>query len=320
MGPIDGIAALSVSPAGPIVYRRGQSRLQRHMTWVDRRGKPLTTLPGVERIGGMSVALSDDDAFVAWTQLEGIDLWLLELARGVSTRLTFGPSVEINPVWAPDRRRVVYSANPDGEFDLFVKTVSAPGDGERLLRTPRGEMAEDWSPDGRFVLYTSAEGMGRNVSPSGIWALPIDGDRTPIPIVQAPGTASNGSFSPNGAWVAFQSNETNRFEVYLQPFPTGERVQISTAGGVQPRWRPDGKELYYIDPANQLMAVPVDVSTLRPSVGTPVSLFRAQWGQLPHHPNQWTYSVSRDGQRFLVDVLRETVSPITVLLNWTPPR
>lgn len=120
--------------------------------------------------------------------------------------------------------------------------------------------------------------------------------------------------------MAFQSNESNRFEVYVQPFPKGDKVRISTGGGVQARWRPDGKELFYIDPANQLMAVPVDFSTLPPSIGTPAPLFKAQWGQLPHHPEMWTYSVSRDGQRFLVDVLRETVSPITVLLNWKPPR
>ena len=319
MGPIDGSAALSISAAGPIVYRRGESGPQRHLRWVDRLGKPLSALSGVERMGGLGVSLSDDDRFVAWTQLSG-DVFLLELARGVSTRFTFGPFVEITPIWAPDRRRVVYAANTDGEFDLFVKEVSASGDGERLLRTPRGENADDWSPDGRFVLYTSTEATGRNVSPSEIWALPMDGDRTPIPIVRTLGTASNGAFSPDGAWVAFQSNESNRFEIYVQPFPKGDRVRISTGGGVQPRWRPDGKELFYIDPANQLMAVPVDFSTAPPSIGTPSPLFKAQWGQLPHHPGMSTYSVSRDGQRFLVDVLRETVGPITVLLNWKPPR
>ena len=319
MGPIDGNAGLSVSAAGPIVYRRGESGSQRRVAWVDRRGQPLAALPAVERIGGLGVALSDDDAFVAWTQLGG-DLWLLEVARGVSTRFTFGPFVDINPVWSPDRRRIVYNANTDGDFDLFVKAVSASGDDERLLRAPRDETADDWSPDGRFVLYTSAEATGRNVSPSELWALPMDGDRTPIPVVRAPGTATNGAFSPDGSWVAFQSNESNRFEIYVQPFPKGDKVRISTAGGVQPRWRPDGKELFYIDPDNQLMAVPVDFSTQPPSIGAPAPLFRAQWGQLPHHPGMRTYSVSRDGQRFLVDVLRETVSPITVLLNWKPPR
>ena len=318
-GPIEGSAALSVSAAGPVVYRRGKTVSQRHVMWVDRRGKPLAALPGVEQMGGLGASLSDDDGFVAWTQKPG-DVWLLELARGVSTRFTFGPFVEISPLWAPDRQRVVYAANTDGDFDLFVKAVSASGDGERLLRTPREEIPDDWSPDARLVLYTSTEGTGRNVSPSEIWALPIDGDRTPIPIVRNPGTASNGAFSPNGAWVAFQSNESNRFEIYVQPFPKGDKVRISTGGGVQPRWRPDGKELFYIDPDNQLVAVPLDVATVPPSIGTPAPLFRAQWGQLPHHPGMWTYSVSRDGQRFLVDVLRETVSPITVLLNWKPAR
>ena len=122
--------------------------------------------------------------------------------------------------------------------------------------------------------------------------------------MRTPGTASNGAFSPNGAWVAFQSNESDRFEIYVQPFPKGQKVRISTGGGVQPRWRPDGKELFYIDPDNRLMAVPVDFSTRPLSIGTPMPLFRVQWGQLPHQPGMWTYNVSRDGQRFLVDVLR----------------
>jgi serine/threonine protein kinase len=319
MGSIDGNAALSVSAAGPIVYRRGESVSQRRAMWVDRRGQPLTALPGVERMGGLGVSVSDDDGFVAWTQIQG-DIWLLELARGVSTRFTFGPFVELSPVWAPDRRRIVYNANTDGDFDLYVKAVSAPGDGERLLRSPRGEAPDDWSPDGRFILYTSTEATKRNVSPSEIWALPIDGDRTPLPIVRTPGTATNGAFSPDGSWVAFQSNESSQFEVYVQRFPKGDKIRISTGGGVQPRWRPDGKELFYIDPDNQLMAVPVDFSTVPPSIGSPVPLFRAEWGQLPHHPGMWTYSVASDGQRFLVDVRRESVNPITVLLNWKPPR
>ena len=318
-GPIDGSAALSISAAGRIAYRSGESGPRRRVMWVDRGGKALAALPGVEQMGGMGASLSDDNGFLAWTQLPS-NVWLLDLARGVSTRFTFGPFVDMHPIWAPDRRRIVYSANPDGNFDLFVKAVAASGDGERILRTPRGEAPADWSPDGRFILYTSAANTGRNVSPSEIWALPIDGDRTPIPVVRTPGTASNGAFSPSGAWVAFQSNESNRFEIYVQPFPQGDKVRISTAGGVQPRWRPDGKELFYIDPGNQLMAVPVDFSNAPPSIGTPAPLFRPQWGQLPHQPDMWTYSVSRDGLRFLVEVMRETVSPITVLLNWKAPR
>ena len=139
----------------------------------------------------------------------------------------------------------------DSDFDLFVKAVSAPGNGERRLRTPRGEAPDDWSPDGRFILCTSGESPKRNVPPSEIWAPPIDGDRTPFPVIRMPGAATNGAFSPNGTWVAFQSNESNRFEIYVQPFPRGDKVRISTSGGVQPRWRPPGKELFYIDPDNQ---------------------------------------------------------------------
>jgi hypothetical protein len=131
--------------------------------------------------------------------------------------------------------------------------------------------------------------------------------------------AANAEFSPNGTWVAFQLNESNRFEVYVQPFPRGDRVRISTDGGVQPRWRADGKELFYIDADNRLMAVPVDLKSVKtPKVGPPVPLFTPFWSLVPHHPTIKNYSVSRDGRRFLVDVLRETTSPVTVLLNWQP--
>ena len=221
-GPIGGSAALSVSAAGPIVYRRGESGSQRHVMWVDRQGKPLAALPGVERMGGMGVSLSDDDGFVAWTQSSG-DIWLLELARGVSTRFTFGPFVEMSPVWAPDRRRVVYNANTDGEFDLFVKAVSASGDGERLLRTPRGENADDWSPDGRFVLsraLTPLAGTSRRVK-SGRCRSTATGRRFRSCEHRAPPRTVHSRPAGRG-WRSSRTNRTGSRSM-SSPFPKGTR-------------------------------------------------------------------------------------------------
>ncbi len=314
-GTIAGSAALSVSAAGPIVYRAGRSGSERQLRWVDRSGKELETLRGIEDMGGMSASLSPDNAWVAWTKGGG-DLWLLELARGFSTRFTFEPSIELLPAWAPDGRRLVYSANTDVDFDLYVKSISGSRGGERLLKAPGAQMANAWSPDGQYVLYFNGGGRPRS---SEIWARPIDGTRTPFAVVKTAGVAASAEFSPDGSWIAFQSNESGRFEIYAQPFPSGDKVQISPAGGVQPRWRPDSKELFYIGPDNRLMAVSIDFATgaKAPGIGVPVHLFTKRWSNLPQGENIRSYAVSRD-KRFLVDVLGETTTPVTVLLNWRP--
>jgi serine/threonine protein kinase/Tol biopolymer transport system component len=316
-GPFGGSAALSVAANGSIFYRTGDPGSPRHLMWVGRNGKELETLPEFNQIGGHGVSLSPDDAFVAWTQ-GSEDLWLFDVERGMSTPFTFESGVDLRPVWEkPERRRVVYSSFRDGDFDLFMKSTGSGG-GERLLPLPGDQYADDWSPDGRFILYTEGPARGGRQSPTQIWALPVDGTRTPVRVTRTERAAASGQFSPSGTWVAFHSNESNQFEVYIQPFPQGQKIPISTGGGMQPRWSHDGKELFYIGRDNQLMAVSVDVeSANRPTIGIPRRLFTAHWSMDPHNPYVRNFSVSRDG-RFLVDVLRETVSPVSVILNWKP--
>jgi Tol biopolymer transport system component len=268
----------------------------------------------VNQIGGTGMSLSDDDAFVAWTQ-GSEDLWLFDVERGINKPFTFEPGVDLRPVWDPKTQRVAYSSRRDGQFQLFVKSTTGSGGAERLLPLPGGQFADDWSPDGRFILYTTGAGTQQ---PTEIWALPVDGTRTPIPVVRTAGAAASGQFSRRGTWVAFHSNEPGQFEIYIQPFPGGEKIPISKAGGMQPRWSHDGKELFYIGPDNQLMAVSVDVESANgPRIGVPERLFTAHWSMIPQHPAVRNFSVARDG-RFLVDVLRETVSPIHVIQNWKP--
>ena len=213
LGPMAGVAALAVSAARPIVYRTGGAGPRRQLMWVDRSGKQLDILSRVDEMDGIATSLSPDDAYVAWTRGPA-NIWLFELARGVSTRFTFEPSVDIAPVWAPDARRIVYGAYNDSDFDLFMKSLTGSSASERLLRAPGPQQPEDWSPDGQVVLYTNVSKGGENQSPSEIWALPLDGTRTPFPVVRTAGVAANAEFSPNGTWVAFQLNESNRFEVF----------------------------------------------------------------------------------------------------------
>jgi hypothetical protein len=215
------------------------------------------------------------------------------------------------------RRRIVthYAGNAEGRFKLYVKGTASIQEPSRLLGVNGAPV--DWSPDGRFVLYSAGGSTPGDQTRMEMWAMRVDGGGDPFPVIQTAGAAAHGQFSPNGAWVAYQSNESDRFQVYVQPFPKGQRIQVSTAGGVQPRWRADGKELFFLDPDYRLMSVPVDFDAAKePVIGVPQALFSAQWSLIPHNPTYRNYGVSRDGRRFLVDVLEEAVTPITVIQNF----
>src|SRR5262249_31242771 len=180
---------------------------------------------------------------------------VVALGLAVRSRFTLDVAPDVGPVWSPDGKQMVFSSNRTTTYDLYEKPVNAPSGSEQLLlATPQIKVPTDWSPDGRFLLY-------RNFDPKtgyDIWALPMDGDRKPFPVVQTNSVERDAQFSPNGKWIAYQSNESDRFEIYVQPFPSpGGRSLVSTNGGAQPRWRRDGKELFYIGLDDRLMAVPI---------------------------------------------------------------
>ena len=187
------------------------------------------------------------------------------------------------------------------------------------MQSPQGKFPTDWSSDGRYILYREIDAKNGFDQ----WALPVYGDKKPIPLATTPFEERDGQFSPDVRWVVFSSSESGRSEIYVQPFPgPGGKVQISTNGGAQPRWRHDGKEIFYIAADNTLMSVPIKVSPAGDSVepSAPVSLFRTRVFSNVVLGGKQQYAVSRDGQRFLMIVSAEdaAVSPITVLLNWKP--
>jgi hypothetical protein len=191
---------------------------------------------------------------------------------------------------------------------------SADGTGsDELLHAEEGLGAaspKDWSLDGRFILYEIA----RRGAPRDILALPLKGDRKPIPVVATAANERYAQFSPDGRWIAFQSDESNQFEIYVQPFlRPGGKLLISTAGGTQPRWNRNGNELFYLGLDQRLMAVPIELDAKHPNgvkMGAPAALFTTSL--------TGNYVVSRDGQRFLMESRSEVVTPITVVLNWKP--
>jgi Tol biopolymer transport system component len=316
-----GVAAIAASANGSIVYRTGQSGGQRRFVLVDRAGKELSQIGSAEARRSAYASISPDRRRLAVQRMsEGnTDIWTLDVDRGIPVRFTDGLEADIAPLWSPKSDRIVYSSMLSGAFELFEKQLDG-SPATLLLRTGESKQVTDWSRDGRYLLYrviTSGQTLNAD-----IWALPLDGDRKPFPVLRTRFEERDAQFSPDGDWIAYHSDESGQHEVYVQPFQgQGERVRISTAGGVQARWRDDGRELFYMTLDGQLVAVPIVIRKdgLAVQPGPAVPLFHARIGSVQdiarHH-----YIVAAGGQRFLVDtVVEQTAVPISLILNWKTP-
>ncbi|HYM13018.1 MAG TPA: protein kinase [Bryobacterales bacterium] len=313
----------SLSETGVLVYY-GAGTAGVRLQWFDRGGKALEAVgpPG----GYLSVDLSPDGRRLAAdrndTQPGNRDIWLFDLARGASTRFTFRPAFNDSPAWSPDGRRIAFRSNREGAFNLYQKDASGAGEEELLLKTPSNKVPTGWSPDGRWLLYNEQDPKTR----MDLWLLRLDGRqpaRQPQPWLRTEFDERFGQFSPDGQWVAYDSNESGRHEVYVRPFAAGGAAgagqsQVSTGGGEQPRWRGDGKELFYLGPDRQLMAVEVKTTGGRFEAGLPRALFPTRAAIIPGLFHT-VYAVRADGQRFLILSEGEDVpsQPATVVLNWT---
>jgi eukaryotic-like serine/threonine-protein kinase len=318
------VAAVSASAAGPIAYRSGLGVGQRQLAWFDRTGKEISTVAEPDVGSPNNPTLSPDGRRIAVQRVVNgnADIWLLEIARGVLSRFTFEPTTEFAAVWSPDGSRIVFNSDRKGQYDLYQKAASGAGKEELLLATPQLKTPLDWSSDGHFLMYRSLD------SKAGwdLWALPLDTEKNPIPLVQTPFEERDAQFSPDGKWIAYQSNESGRFEIYVQPFfglagKVGGKWQVSTNGGAQVRWKHDAKELFYVAPDGRLIAVPIQLASdgQGVEVGAAVPLFATHIGGSVPGPNTQQYIVSRDGERFLMNTINDevTTSPITVILYWT---
>ena len=307
------LGAFSASSTGLLAHRAG-SGAQERMTWFDRTGK-LLGHPGDVDMNGPELSL--DDRHVAFDRIVqgNRDVWLMDLLRGGLTRFTFDAAVDGYPVWSPDGSQVVFESTRKGTFDLWIKPSSGAGAEQLLLETPDTEYPLQWSKDGRFLLYQRT-----NLKETwDLWALPMTGgDRAPIAVANTPFAERMGQFSPDGRWVAYETNESGRPEIVAQAFPEPSgKSQVSTGGGVAPRWRADGREIYFIAPGGKMMAAPVATRGSSFETGTPVALFSTH---IQGQAFKFQYTVSRDG-RFLVNDLsldEATASPIMLILNWKP--
>jgi Tol biopolymer transport system component len=216
----------------------------------------------------------------------------------------------------------VFASQRKGLLNLYWKLSSGAGADELLLESDQTKAPLDWSSDGRFLLFVSAAPQ----TGFDLWVLPMSGDKKAFPFLKTPFTEGIGQFSPDSKWIAYQSNESGRFEVYAQPFPgPGGKFQISTNGGAQPRWNKNGKEIFYVSLDSKMMVAPVKLSTDGQSLekGSPTVLFPVHiFGGSVLTGDRQQYAVSSDGQRFLVNLAKDegTTSPITVIYNWKPPK
>jgi len=253
--------------------------------------------------------------------VDNTDVWVMDTMRGTRRRFTFDPSTDQLPVWSPDGQRIVFSSDrTGGVYNLYEKPAERPGAEQVLFESNENKFAMGFSGDGRYLLY-------RNTGPNtdwDLWALPLTGDKKPFPVVQSPAQEMIGEFSADGKWVAYQTNESGQFEIYVQSFPEPTtRMQISTAGGSQPRWRRDGRELFFIGLDGRLMSTSIAVNANHfLDAGTPVPLFATHTagGAVPS-PQKQQYAVSADGQRFLLNAIPEDAvsAAVSLILNWRAP-
>jgi Tol biopolymer transport system component len=300
-------ASFSVSSTGALAYVNS-SLWNAELSWFDRQGRPLGPVGAPDRYS-MTPQLSPDGRRLAIGRGEfGLeDNWTIDLASGTPSRLTFSPVGDGIPIWAADGRRVMYSTGPN----VVIKNIET-GEEETVLDTDRARAA-DWSKDGRSVVLVHVD------SDSDLWAASLDGDRKPFALTDTPYNEAQPQLSPDGKWVAYTANETGRDEVYVQSFPIpGRKRQISTAGGVMPRWRRDGTELFYLAANQFITAVPIQKAGSL-ELGAPVPLFRTQLTVQGSESNSLptSYDVAPDGQRFLLRYPPRDPGPsITVVLNW----
>jgi Tol biopolymer transport system component len=289
------------------------------LTWLDRAGRAVGVAGEPDAYVLAFPELSPDGQSVAGQRAvqNNYDVWLLDLVRGGFTRFTFDPAGDGAPLWSPDGTRIAFDSNRKGAFNLYVKPWSGARAEELLLETANNKIPQDWSKDGRFLLYREVD----RKSNGDLWALEMTGsERKRHVVINTPFEERNGQFSPDGRWVAYETNESGRFEIVVQPFPDPRsKWQVSTNGGAEPRWRADAKELYFIAPDGNLMAVSIVASGSTFEPGKSEILFPTQIRTTSVTGIRPQYAVSRDG-RFLMNqaAQKSSSAPIMLILNWKP--
>lgn len=295
--PLFGRSIVSVSAGGTLVYQTGAGTQTTQLTWFDRGGKVLGVIGEPGPYLGAVMAPDEKQVLTFFTLPNESNIWAFDLVRGVRSRITFNSATDGHPIWSPDGQKMIYTSLKGGHFRFLLRNLATGS--EEVLResdAPGVPAVTSWSADGQRILYTE----GGRTTRGDIWWMSL-ADRKPHLYIGTPFLENGGRLSPDGKWVAYFSNETGTNEVYVAPFPpTGARWQVSSGGGIVPRWRSDGRELFYVVSGSPpaMMAVPIAMGAT-PEVGRAVKLFGMRAG-----PASVTmYDVTRDGRRFVVNCL-----------------
>jgi Tol biopolymer transport system component len=309
--PRIGHATFSVSTDRVLLAQNGTGISLSRLEWFDRSGKEMGAVGKPDVFANVNLAPNGKSLAVDQVDMgnQNSDVWLYDLQGEGTKRMTFDPAIDAMPVWSPDGTRVVFGSSRKKTFDLYLKTTDGAQE-ERAIEATPGEdkFPSAWSHDGKYILYT----LGTD-----LWFLTFPDLKSQL-FLKAPSAMKNGQFSPDGKWVAYASNESGKWEIYVTSFPGAHgKWQVSNGGGDQPRWRGDGKELFYLAVDGKIMALPVKEGT-NFNPGAPVALFQANQRALVATSELVAYDVTQDGQRFLINthVKNGEIQPMTVVLNW----
>ena len=314
------LPVFSASGTRVLTARTTGSDSAARLEWFDRAGRSTGTIaqpPGVEYI---NPALSPRDDRVAVNRMDpdtgNWDIWIVDNARGIQSRVTLDPAQDSDAIWSPDGKDIVFGSARNGRAALYRKTVDSSEPEQLLVEMDRfrGMVPTDWSPDGRHILFSPYHASG---VASTVWVLPVGAGANPTPLLSEPGFVQYGArFSPDGKWFAYSSAESGTFEVYVRPFMrAGPKVQVSKGGGTHPRWTRNGRELVYVVAGSGVAASEVTLEENAVRVGTPTIVVSTP--VLEAIDFRTHYDVSPDGQRFLLRRPTAAARPaLTVMLNW----
>lgn len=307
-----GVGLFSATPSGTLAYVEGEAESGVELVWFSRRGERLESVGKPGRYS--QIALSPDERSLAVELTapgeQATDIWTIDLARGVATRVTFDPDLDVDPVWSPDGRVLVYSSLREGQFRIFRKVLEGDEPESQIREGQANEFPEFWSSESGGIVYHVGE------EDQAFALLTLEGKGEPETIMEKDFRLDEPQVSRDGRWLAYISLESGAWEVYVEPYRrVGPRVRVSPEGGGQPKWRGDGKELFYAAPDGRLLAVEVRAGEEGLQVSLPTALFDAR----ATDPIRDEYAVTADGERFLVKVPVEGGSSRTihVVTSWT---
>ena len=300
----------AVSDNGLLLAQTGSAVTLSQPVWFDRKGNEAGVVSKPAVYGNVCLSRDGRSVAVNKSDTESLNpgIWTYDLQRNSSRRLTFDTAFVAAPIWSPDGTKLVFFSNRSHGNDLFMKDSDGAQPERIILRDEFDKYSNDWSRDAKYILYTRG---------TDLWFATMPEMKANL-FLKAASLVRNGQFSPDGKWVAYSSNETGKWEIYVTSFPEAQgKWQISTAGGEQPRWRSDGKEVFFLSSDSKMMAVSVTSGT-KFDAGTPVALFQATPRQQISSRDQFVYDVSRDGQRFLIltQLKNAETQPMSVVLNW----